>query len=89
MGLNKSNTVPCTRSLTDSQFGEFKTAIDQGYTYRLYVDDLPSAVIRKDLLAGSSEMKYDVGIPVGRIMKDENGREKHILYNHWLLTIKT
>ena len=89
MGLNKSNTVPCTRSLTDSQFEEFKNAINQGYTYRLYVDDLPSAVIRKDLLTGSQDTKYDVGIPVGSVVQDENGKEKYLLYNHWLLTIKT
>jgi len=34
-------------------------------------------------------MKYDEGIPLGKLMKDEHGKYKHALYNHWLITVKT
>lgn len=63
--------------------------ISNMYKFRLYIDGLPNAVLKRDPLTGSVHPLYDEGVPVGKIVKDEkDGRYKYALYNHWLITVK-
>ena len=62
--------------------------IKEDYHFRLYTDGLPSAVVRVDPVSGHRHQDYDDGIPVGKLVTDQNGKEKYILYNHWNMVIK-
>ena len=89
MGLDKLNAMPCERTLNNYQLDNFKEAIENDYHYKLYVDGLPSAVIIRDPETGSIHKEYHEGIPVGKLVTDPNtGKDRHILYNHWILSIK-
>lgn len=60
------------------------------YKYRLYLDGLPNCVQKRDPITGDVHYKYDEGVPVGKIVKDDkDGKIKYALYNHWLITVKT
>ena len=42
------NQVACYKTLTQSEIQSFSFYIQHNYTYSLYLDDLPSAVIMRD-----------------------------------------
>jgi len=42
------NWHACTKKLTEREIQEFSFYIQHNYTYSLYVDDLPAAVIKRD-----------------------------------------
>ena len=66
----------------------FKEAISKNYQYRLFVDGLPSATVRRDPETGDVHTDYFSGIPVGKSVKDETtGKYRYILYNHWNINI--
>ena len=68
----------------------FKNAIVANYHYRLFIDGLPSATIVRDPETGDVHTDYMSGIPVGKLVYDENDEFfKYILYNHWNIIVKT
>lgn len=64
-------------------------AIDNQFGFKLYLDGLPSAVVVRDPVTGEVHNEYDDGIPVGKVIYDKDGNKKYVLYNHWILTMKT
>lgn len=79
----------CTKSLSTYQGENFMDAIDNQFGFKLYLDGLPSAVVVRDPVTGEVHNEYDDGIPVGKIVYDKDGKKKYVLYNHWILTVKT
>ena len=63
--------------------------INEAFGYKLFIDGLPSAVIRRDPVTGDVHTNYDDGIPVGMKVRTSPEEIKTILYNHWIITIKT
>jgi len=64
--------------------------IDADYHYKLYIDGLPVATIIRDPITGDVHKDYFDGVPIGYKHFDQEAKEiKHILYNHWILTVKT
>jgi hypothetical protein len=53
--------------------------IQQGFTYTLYLDDLPSATILRDAQDKEMTPDYSHGIPIGRFVAPG----QIMLYNHW------
>lgn len=46
-------------------------------------------MLKRNPVNGDVHPKYDEGVPVGKIVRDDSdGRTKYALYNHWLITIK-
>ena len=88
VGQEKKNADACERTLTKDQYERFIEVIKQDYRFRLYTDGLPSAVVNVNPITGHRHQDYDDGIPVGKVVYDENGNEKYILYNHWNMVIK-
>ena len=90
MDNSKLKAKPCSRTLQTDDIEKFKALISQGYKYRLYIDGLPNAVLKRDPITGSIHPKYDEGVPVGKVVRDdEDGKLKYALYNHWIITVKT
>lgn len=54
----------------------------------MYLDGLPSASIMKDPETGVTKPNYKDGVPVGKVL-EVNGIAKYVLYNHWVITVKT
>lgn len=76
--------------MTDTFFKQFANAIGKNMKYKLYVDKLPSAVIKRNPQTGVLHKEYHDAIPIGKMVEDEvDGKWKHLLYNHWILTVKT
>ena len=58
------------------------------FKYKLYLDGLPSATIERNLETGVTKPNYDDGVSVG-VRQVLKGIEKYVLYNHWIITVKT
>ena len=59
--------------------------MQQGYEYRLYLDDLPSATIITSP-TGESKIDYQHGIPIGKYDRET---KELMIYNHLEMTVKT
>ena len=70
-------------SATDVEL--FRYAISHGYTYRLYLDDLPSATIKRSH-DDKQIVDYLDGIPIGVYSK---AADVIIIYNHLNITVYT
>ena len=71
----------------------FEEAINSNMRYKLYLDELPAAVIVRDPITGHVKKDYSEGIPVGKLIIDSSDSKKpvkkFILYNHLNFVIKT
>ena len=57
--------------------------------YKLYLDELPAAVVVRDPITDHFKTEYSEGIPVGKLIIDSSGKNKYILYNHFNFLVKT
>ena len=53
------------------QATKFMEVIDQDYHFRLYIDGLPSAVLRVDPVTGHRHEDFYEGIPVGKVITQQ------------------
>ena len=72
--------------MTHGEVEVFKYFIAHKYTYRLYIDDLPSATIHRDPEDKSVAVDYLEGIPIGVYSR---AADIIIIYNHLNITVYT
>lgn len=73
-----------------TQSHHMESMINDDYHYKLYIDGLPVATIIRDPLTGDVHKDYFEGVPIGHYyLNPETGQSQHMLYNHWILTVKT
>jgi hypothetical protein len=53
------------KTLTHAEIQSFSFFMQHNYTYTLYMDDLPSAVIMRDVHNKELPPNYQEGIPIG------------------------
>ena len=80
----------CVRSLDPQALEDYKQAIKDGMSYRLYLDGLPSATkISRTMVNNQVHTSYNMGLQVGIYMPAAAGiEEKFLLYNHWNILVK-
>ena len=77
--------VMCTKAYNDTQIEWFEFFSEYRFTYRLYLDDLPSAtVIKRDKKTHKREVVYHEGVPVG-FWNETTGKAS--LVNHLEITV--
>jgi hypothetical protein len=79
------NIMVCKKVLTQGEKEQFSFMIQQGFTYRLYLDHLPSATIMRDKDKKEKPADYQHGIPIGVF----EGLGKIMIYNHLDITVIT
>jgi hypothetical protein len=88
--LHDRNQVACWKTLTQSEIQSFSFYIQHNYTYSLYLDDLPSAVILRDINNREQAPNYQAGIPIGVFDYDpETNKQRVMVYNHYDITVLT
>lgn len=73
-------------TVTDELFERFKFAIQKGYEYKLFIDDLPSATVVPGKNGNKNEVDYFEGIPIGEY---EERTDSLYIFNHLNLTVFT
>ena len=66
MGVLKDPGLVCNMKLGAAQVTQFKTYIKNNFKYRLYLDELPNAVMVWDDDAGELVDDYNQGVPIGK-----------------------
>ena len=89
MGDESYNRDACDRQYTISEGFHYEQLINDNYHYKLYIDGLPVATILRDPITGDIHKDYFDGVPIGRYGYKKNGEARHILFNHWIFTVKT
>ena len=80
---NSSPQTTCIETLCQTEYNDvdqYRTVqklIHEGYGYRMYLDDLPSATVY------DNQTHYEENIPIGYIERSSGDQEdKYWLYNH-------
>lgn len=71
VGKNRFNELSCQRQLFTYEYDAFQEAIEQDMHYKLYLDELPAAVVIRDPVNGDVHKDYNEGIPVGKLIVDQ------------------
>ena len=79
----------CAKTFTDANVAQIRYFIDHHYTYRFYLDGMPSATILTDPHETSDKhltrfKMYHEGVPIGYHSHDG----KTVIFNHFEFTIK-
>lgn len=77
------NIKICDKTLTFGEVEQFSFLIQQGFGYKLYLDNLPSASILRDKDDREKPADYSHGIPIGKY----EGLGKIMIYNHLDITV--
>ena len=81
------NWNACHKILTHSEVQQFSFFMQHNYTYTLYLDGLPSAVILRDANDRELPTNYFKGIPVGEFEKADFGDHRIKIFNHLDITV--
>jgi len=86
MGVSHEGTkILCTKDFNETQIEWFEFFSEYRFTYRLYLDDLPSAtVIKRNKETHKREMQYHEGVPVG-FWNETTGKAS--IVNHLEITV--
>jgi len=82
---HKEMVLLCTKEFNETQVEWFDFFSEYRFTYRMYLDDLPSAtVIKRNKSTHKREVQYHEGVPVG-FWNDTTGKSS--LVNHLEITV--
>ena len=85
LGTKKIGSTACTKTIGLTEYNQFSAFVQNGYEYRLYLDDLPSATIVTSP-TGESKIDYQHGIPIGKYDRET---KELMIYNHLEMTVRT
>ena len=86
MGINHTGMVNlCAKKYNDTQIEWFEFFTEYHFTYRLYLDDLPSAtVLARNVKDHKEKINYHEGVPIG-VWDEKTG--KGFIVNHLEITV--